>query len=540
MPNVRYVKNGGTKTTGNSTPDDWTTASNCYSSIQTAINAASLTADAQIILDDDTFTVTSLASATSSLPTGGVLTIISRSLNPANCVINFTDGGATSLKFNEASLNYSHHIEGIKFRKTSTHTVSGGALIGLTGETSLDTEFKNCIFADVTNNYANAGLCGYVQLSDGVPRTLTFTNCTFDNLVSAHNGGRWFAYAGTSGALTFFGCAFSNIAHVSSTDTNCTGGICGAGTVNITNCTINGMDVSTASLSAAMYAFICTQGTLNVDGLTASSITFTGGASGAVGIRAEGAYTIENTEFTDCSSTPSYANGVDGDRTNSVGGTVLAFGDSAQGTLTNHKTTRCISDFGVTAYCSQGGGGTFTNITSVDCTSRKEGVLYAGGWGDVTYNRFRLISPRIGLETAGGGAVQEGFGGAIYAHNHTNSTRNKTTTIRNGLIIGAHQLNGGDAGIRLRGLVEAYSHNVEITDVIMDNPGQVSQVSLRESALCALNVSGSGIVMTDGEDGLILAKNGVGVDSYSQPTDVKYNPVRRGTVARNSVERRRV
>lgn len=536
---VRHFSSTGTRASGNSTPGDWTDA-NCYnwSGIKAnGMNWGMATGDS-VILNDEAFVIDFLQTAASQATTGATLTVQSKSGDPGLCSVACNGATGSLWRFNHASKVLSALVSGITFSKSVTHTDASASMVHVTSVTSGDVEFSNCVFDGVTNAYTNAGLNGHFSISDGVAATLRFTNTQILNMTSSHLSGRYFGYVGSSATMVFSGCSISNVTHnTTGTAHHCTGGVYSAGQLQVFDCSL--ADCSNDSATDGEYAnepLFHAIGPCTIAGLTSTNVTNTGAKAGAAIATFEDAYSVSDTFSVDCVSTPSFINGVDGDRQNSVGGTFTAFGSSAQGTADRIRAIRCTGDFGSTFYFSQGAGGTITDLISEYCTARKEGAgVYAGGWGDVTVDGFRVVGATTGLETIG----FEGWGGAMYGHNHTNSTRDKTTRFLNGVISGCSQLQGGDAGIRVRGLHATYAHNVEISNVVVDNPGHTSQIGLHESASCALNVSGSGNAIMGGTQGLTLVKLGVGVDSYSSPAAIASTtrPVKWGVSNNASVSR---
>ena len=512
---VRHFSASGTRSSGNSTPDDWTNA-NCYafSTIKTNGTNWALSTGDEIIIDDGAHTIDFLQTAASGAASGSLITIRSRSGDPDLCSIDCNSGSGTLFRFNHASKVLSAYIYGIKIKKTTTHTVNGAALVHLTGATSGDVEFENCKFDSASLSAAGTGLNGFFSILDGISATLRFTGCQMSNMTSSTLSGLYFGYIGTLGTMVFADCDISDITHnTTGTAHHCTGGVQGPGGLVVINSSLT--DCSSTSATNGEYdnaPFFHPGNACTIMGLTSTRVTNTGAKSGATIALFKGPWTVSDTLSIDCVGTPAFINGVDGETQNTVGGTFTAFGEAAQGTATRIRAIRCKSDFGTTWYCSQGAGGVITDLISEYCTARKEGAgVYAGGWGDVTVDGFRVIGAVMGLETSG----FEGWGGAMYAHNHTNSTRSKTTRYLNGVISGCRQLLDGDSGIKVRGLNETYSHSVEITNVVIDNPGHASQIGLHETAGCALNVSGSGIVLLGGASAITKVRAGIGVDTYA-------------------------
>ena len=511
---VRHFSATGTRASGNSTPDDWTNA-NCFpiSALQTqGFNWSTMVDGDEIILDDGTHTFASLVTGTVTAPGGTTIRMRSRSGSAASCTLAFSDGGVPSIRSNNGSRALGLLFTGIRFTKSVDHTVSGSSLIQLINLAS-GVDFVDCAIDAITNTYTNAGVYGHMCIYDGVAATLRFTRTPITNLTSSHQSGLYFGYVGDLGLISFIDCPISNITNtVTGTAHHCTGGIVGPGGLSVLGGSLT--DCTSTSATVGDYAhesIFHPNGPCTIIGLRSERITNTGAKAGVCIAKMEGPYTISDTLSIDCVGAADFRPEEPTQRYTAVGGTYLAFGPGAQGTATRIRAIRCISCFGPAWYCSQGAGGVITDIFAEHCHARKEGIFYAGGWGDVTFDTFRIVGGETGSEPFD----FEGWGGAIYAHNHTLSTRAKTTRILNGVIYGHRQLQNGDAAIKVRGINATYPHTVEISNVVIDNPGYASQIGIHESASCVINVSGSGIVLNGGASGITKVRNGIGVDTYA-------------------------
>ncbi|MCA9368280.1 hypothetical protein KC887_08580 [Candidatus Kaiserbacteria bacterium] len=535
---VRHFSATGTKTTGDSTPGDWSNA-NCHpvTSLQTrGFNWPEMVTGDELILDDGSHSFAFIALGPAAAVTGTQIKLRSRSGSASGCTLNFTDGAGSSIRANNNTRAYSLLVSGIKLTKTVSHTVSGPALIQINGTATTEVEFADCIIDDFTNNYTNLGLQGYFGINDGIAAIMRFTRTQISNLTSTHAGGCYFGYVGTLAGMVFDSCDLSEINHTSTgTTSGCDGGITGPGTLSITNCTLTDCTNNAAAWGEyANDAFFHPLGACTINGLVASGITLTGSKSGACVLKAEGPFTLADCWAIDCSAIPGFINGVDGDHTNAVGGTFLTYGEAAQGTATRIRVIRCLADEGTAWYSSQGSGAIVTDIVAEDCIAWLEGVLYFGGWGDVSVDGFRIVGGESGVATYS----FEGWAGAFYGHNHTNSTRDKTTTIKNGIIIGHNQRQGGDAFIRMRGLISNFAHNVIVENVVVDNPGNSIQMGFIETAGCALNVSVRNVAINGGESTISIIGS-TGTRSISGVTELTAanRPTRWGVSQGNAARR---
>lgn len=495
------VKPTGTKTTGFSA--DWTDAE-CYPTLQEAINRGITSSDV-ITLDDTTHDIGSTNWGTSNAADGVHFVINSRSGNRDTCILDATSTSQSGMRLGRSGRNFTFEFSNIGLKKSVTHTISNAVFVHFEHTSALDCEFVGCRFFDTTVNYPATGATGYFRIPTGATRQLRFTNCLFDNLVSSHTGGRYFAFPSAGATLWFDGCTFSNITHNWTENSEALGGVNGDGIVKITNCTFSNITQNHAAGATLPHnSFISAEGHLEVDGATATNMVLTNGTAGAVLLRAQSTYNIRNVLGEDCVSTPTAG-------VNSVGGLVLAMGEAAQGVTENIMARRCTADHGTALYCSQGAGGTHRNIRSEYCTARSIGIVYFGGWGDNHLDGFAIIGCRIGEFI-----LFSNTAGSLYAHVHPSSPRSKSTSFKNGYLRGGRQLQGVEPGISVYNTNGSVSHNVEIENVVIDNPGSKYQLRVVTTPAGVINLTGSGITVDGGSDTLDLREDqGSGVRQLS-------------------------
>ena len=536
---VRHFKATGTLATNtDSTPDDWTDA-NCHpiSSLMTrGFSWSGMATGDQIIIDNGTHACPDIQTALFTGTSGVQPWITSRSGDPTQTTLTFSSATVTSIRGNNGSKVVPLKISGVTITNSAPHTVAGPVLMQVTGMDGSHITAENCRFIDSVNSYNNSGLNGFFSVSDGITATVTFTNCTIDNLTSTHTGGRYFAYIGTLATMIFDGCAISNITHnTTGTSNHTTGGVYGPGQLQVNNCTLS--DCTCTSATHGEYAndsFFHPLGQSSFTGLHASGITLIGAQGGAVVAKVEGPYTFEDCSATNCASYPGFINGVDGDHTNAVGGTFLPYGPLAQGTANKIRVRNCLADEGTGWYCSQGAGVVLTDLIVENCIAWLEGVLYFGGWGDVTVDGFRIVGCESGVATYS----FEGWSGAIHAHNHFNSTRSCTRVIRNGVIEGFNQRQDGYAAVRIRGLMPEYSHTVIVENLVIDSPGHSTQMGFHETEGCPLHVTVSNVAMNGGESSIEITGT-AGTKSIAQVVELTTanRPTRWGVSQGNAARR---
>lgn len=478
------VKVGGTKTTAtNSTPGDWSTASNYFNSIVDAITKGADAADHEIVLYDETHTLTDLNFGTANATTGTLWKISSAGGDPNNCILSFTTTTQPGMRLGRDTRAFTYEFTGIGFTRTNTNTANKAGLIYCEYDDVADVTFSDCIFRDASNVYSGVGAQTHFRFPPGLSaRTVTFTDCSFNALTSEYTGGIGLFNATAGNTVIFDGCVWSGCSTVWTGD-----GVEGAGAISGTadyeflNCQFDACTQEHQSSTViAMAGFINVNGDLVVDGLVVNDCIQTGGTAGDF-IRANSTFTVANMLFLRNVSTP----GEDTARWNSSGGGFRAITDSAQGTGDSIVSIDCVSDHGTALYVGDGAGGTWTNIIALRCHSRAQGNIYFGGWGDNTLDGFAILGALGGTESVTGST--DGVP-AIYAHlRPSGATRSKTTNISNGEIRCCRNALGKEAGICIKNESGTYIHTANISNVVMDNPGSITQLSLSETVNGIIN-----------------------------------------------------
>ena len=528
---IKYVSPTGTKTSGDSTPADYSNT-NCYATPKTALAAVTSgwTSSDEIIILDGTYPFNNLETNTASADTGTVIKFRSNSGDPTACILRSSSASLPFINANKgSSVVYSLSFTGITFTKTVTHTTSSvGVFTHFPQPHAGGIDFVDCKFIDTNFDYSGSSVYGYFNLGSNGARDTTFSNCVFDNLTSTSLGGLSLMTALWAGCtVDFTDCTFSNLTHIPKAGAGYAGGITGTLVVSVTNCVIDTVLVENpATIASANYPLFMVSAGITVNGLTASNITLTGGSTGPVVIHTTGPFDINNLKVTNCTSTPATD-------VNTTGGTFLANSEAAQGTGSNFTIDNCISNHGVGLYVTQGGGGTFTNINVNNSTSRVQGILDASGWGDCTIDGFSVTNCQTGTIID---PVDAGLGGGIYAHNHaTQATRVAVRSFKNGSIIGVtNNRDGGYNGIFIRNGNTTYSHDVEISNVVVDCPGQKYIIGFTESAGSSLNIFGGGNYVNGGDSSVEVDYLGSGSHSVNFS---EIGNVRQGITRKNSVVR---
>ena len=534
---VYHVSTTGTKTTGASTPDDWTNA-NCYATIKAAMDKVETSAD-EVIVADGTYSQSEITTTAAIAATGTTIRVRSFSNDPDACIIQGTSATAAAINNNKSGgVALGLHFKGFTLKKSVTHTSrTVPALVFHPQAAALDCEFENCkintVAIDIATGTSIYGFFG-IGNSGHTPRTLRFRDCAIEGLTSASDGGVSFANGVAGMACEMINTTLDGITHTNKIATGYGGGIAGGCNITLTNVTIGDLtiDLSASTNAESAFSFFLASGAtsvLTVNGLRVTGDTaISGGACGPVIATTFGPYTFNDIDVSGTvTSSPSAAGAPV-----SAGALFLANQISAQGSGANITARNCTGENGPVLYCSQGAGGVFTDFVALNCTARKEGIVYAGGWGDVTWEDFAIL----GCSTAYEPVEAVAGGGAIYAHNHLLSTRSKTTTIRRGQVIGCKQHLGGSAGLTLKAFHDAHSHDVVIDDLVLDSPGNDHEVWLQSAATALLNVTGQGLVLRGGAASVENRSDGPGTIALGAITEPQ-TLIKRGVVIGGNVLR---
>ena len=482
-----YVAVGGTRTTGRSTPGDWS-LENCYGAIQTAVNQG-WTSDDWIVLDDGNWSMTYLSVTTTAALTGATLKVRSRSLDRDLCSLNFTDRTNAGIRWNRADKLFGLHARGI--RVTSGEFTGATAVFLICNQPSNNLLFEEMDFCDASVNApGNAGINGFFQIGSVGTRTVTFRRVRFYNLSANLLSNLWFMTGIAGCKVVFDDCDFGVPAlgaitaqsnHLSS---GFTGGVSGPLDAEFINCRQNGVTITCAATNdVACYPFVYITGSLTIDGYDIKNTTLTGGNAGVFGVMAAGPYSVKRLHATNCSSLPA-------DTVNSVGGTFLAFSSNAMGSVEEVVSESCTSDFGTAMYWSQGASGVAKGVVAINCQSRVDSMVYSGGWGDTEAIGVVGVGCRYGT-----GSSHQALGGSgfFHAHNHTTlANRAKTAKYSHARLYDCKNADAETDGVDT---IYAYNHNgtyamtLEAVDIVADgSPGK--QILLSQSNGATFTVSG--------------------------------------------------
>ncbi|MDO9006973.1 MAG: hypothetical protein Q7U80_02005, partial [Thiobacillus sp.] len=247
---VRHVISGGTKTSGNSTADDWT-AANCYPTVATAIAASGIAAGDELILEHmQTHVVTAMIAKAlgivGSYVVRGRFARINNLVEPTSVISGSSSDGALFL-FNDTVNRADIEFSDLKFTKSVTHTDATRPYILHAAQKTGDITFTRCWIKGVTVAISGAtsyelGAINYAA-SPTAPATISYIYLTFEDITGTF---------GTGGA-----CLLSNNGYAAGTYkytgmvmrrlSMTTGGAGYYFSVNSTgSCTVNGFDVEDA------------------------------------------------------------------------------------------------------------------------------------------------------------------------------------------------------------------------------------------------------------------------------------------------------
>lgn len=448
---LAHVRSTGTRTTGASTPGDWSN-DNCYVNVSATV--AGWADDVTILLDDNNTIIETTHIKSSDFTGVTSLTISARSTLAtwaANATIelfNAGPGGAgTTIEINNLAF-------------TRTAPVTTGNARGLfyvegTGCTAFT--FNDCVFGDFAvdawDPVSKYGLL-YSSLST-VARTTTFNRCTYQNITTENP---WHASlircGGNNQIFNFVDCVWSGNRIELNEDSIVGWGLFGENNavISMTDCEVTDC-VVTAALTTTMcrpfyYSGVNTV-TINVDGITLTDCQV-GDVSAPVegngwGFHVKGPYSIERLHSINC--TYHYSPARDG-------GQLYFDTAAAVGLCSDISVENCASRSGVALFSSNGAGQKYSNIRAKDCTSIA-GPVYSGGYGSPTFEGVLIDRCNITND------------GVLFSRNNT-EVQNKTTVISNCTIVNCTTA-GSCAGIKIENNTVGFTMTATINNCISRN-----------------------------------------------------------------------
>ena len=440
---VYHFKSTGTRTTGESTPDDWSDA-NSYvtSAIVGMFNSSTPTPGDEFILDDESHTIDRLVAAGQTNMANGQVTVRGRSNDSSLCTIIFTRLATNSINLNPpAGTDVDYLLRGFRFGLSAPHTAPAHSVV------NESTRCAEVIFDDIdfsgleinkpelTSTIDRSPLVGGSTYGGARSRINRYRDCKWGNIAgvygAAGNGESCFLhYEQPEGTTIFEGtnqisdCSYRNLNTTSGTQAagrgyfHLLGDVQFNGNILVDTCTsdvafndafnrpvffINGGTSKSVSQAAGT--------SIEADGLVWTS----GRSSAALMMIDDTPYTLRKIQSKNSTSTPTpFAT----DR--GLGCNLLITRDGAQGTIEAAIAENCGSYFGPSIYYSQGGGGTCGTNIAIDCDVHS-GASYWGGWGDITIENQIIVG--TGVFDAEMGLLDAV---CLYSHIHTGSPRSIT------------------------------------------------------------------------------------------------------------------
>lgn len=470
---LAYIKSTGTRSSGESTADDWSDA-NCYplASFSTALDAVEGSSPAEVVLNDEEFTcnaislndnagtypltISSRSGSTTLVPNDGTTRMFQNTSVTNEAAVTFKDltfdGNATEMTFNDTLVLFSQSSGDITFEGVTWQnwTFSGATAVSPLFRQACNTTpryayLKNCTITGITHSTTeNDGLIE-AEVFSGQNHSLVIDGLTVSNTsLTASTGLSWglIAHAST-GECTISNLRVSNFTSTANGTSQTAGGIVrqvsAAGTLSVKGFT--GTDItlatSTSSSTDGLFKFTTT-GT--IEDCVVENLRRTGRESGSGG------------------------NSIGGLFTSAAGGNV---------TSTNTEVRNSGGFYGLGGYATGGGACTINNGRVLNCDDNAQLSLgganlnglayYGGGDGDFTLNDCTVY----GITQQNTPGTEQGL--AIYSH-HVDRTSDttKATTINN-VTVGGVATDADTFAVRLSIDYATATHNATITGLYVDD-----------------------------------------------------------------------
>jgi hypothetical protein len=446
---VRHVKNGGTKTTGNSTADDWTLA-NCYGSLATAVGASGNGAGDEVILEDgETHVVAAMIAE--SLGFVGAYTIRGRTARSDNAVIptavisGSSASGAIFL-FNDTTNRADIEFRDVGVTKSVTHTDATRPYFVQTSQKTGDLKITRCWVYDISVAISGAtsyrmGAINYAASPTAAARC-SYAGLTFSNITGVFGTGSCtllFETGNQTSTLTYeyAGLAYQNISATF------------AGPFRLSQATSHNrtkvvdFDVSDVILTG----------------------TYVSGGSGDVlrleprvvvsGVEEYGSAYLRNVKIKDVLITTPYANAIISsygstdaknilginvvldstihDSTSGIGCLITVFGNLLPklNSISRVRAYRCQSKFGTAVYVSNSANCVVDTVWAEECRCGN-GIFYKGGNGEGAWSNLVAVNnERIDVIGSAAALVFHGQNGGS-----SGDTRNCTIGLRDSVFAG--------------------------------------------------------------------------------------------------------
>ena len=498
------VKSTGTRTSGISTPGDWSDA-NCWATANMTNCYGAMSDNDEMILNDEDHNLTSQINTTKISGSATIkITVKSRSGDPELCAIRGKIDGIRALLIRKnGTPTLSIDYQNIRFTHDNDLSSNEGMIFRVDGTNIGTIDFQNCIIGPFINTTATTHSSKLFE-SDANNMTIKFTQGTrFENItLSGTRSILWTIQTNTTavfdscvfsnidldivgagfGAFQFKGiglivnnCIFNNIT-IDGDGSNTIRGVWmhnwSSGRSSFTDNVVNNLTVGNATVQGA---FIYFNGPHTVTGLTVNRLTIPNGGA-------------------------------------SLGGCVLAIYATASGSYMDWLIQDSSGVFGTVFYLSAGASAKATGIRAIDCKCQA-GNIYLGGSGNVTVEGYLALN-----------CVCSDSGAGIYSHNNSTVTpNNKVANLRNITIKGCTRYgvvvnpntSGKDAGIWLAqpSSTNTIIHNLD--NIAIDCPMLMYELWMNKAGTSAHTIN-LDYCAIDGK----LAENGVIVNETNSINDL--------------------
>jgi len=432
----------GTKTSGSSTPGDFSDA-NSYSSIKTAIN--NTTGSDNVVIDDGTYVELSTSNASNGPGGGATVTVKSRNTDASLVTWDCSSTTAANLVVNDAVTNWD--LQDITLTKTLSTPINNLDLI-IRQNAAASTTLTRCVISGI--NVSEAAITNFQGLLiDKTAGTFIITGgLTVSDITASIN---------RLAALLHFKDTTTTIDDITFSNISITqgGAFIGTGLVLVADTTAHTF-THTGTITATAVTIECTDdngditggavgvksdATLNDIDLTDITVTMTEGSCDGVGVFLSGTTSFGSITC-DNATLVVPAGRTQGSQTGrSHGGAVFMGLDGSVITGTRVVASNGTSIIGSGLYINGDCDVTLGSLMMINNIDSGYGTFYIGGWGNVIVNNILGTGNVIDNSSTIEGPTH---GGVIFAYLHESATQNRTVTI-NGAVIANNSVSKGDS-----------------------------------------------------------------------------------------------
>lgn len=429
-----------------STPATGWTAGNCHPALTQVIINAMTTGD-EIIYNDGVHPHAAAMNVGNALSATALFTIKSRNADASlTTIMSSITGNSPMFAVNPAAASGELHevtFEDVTFSHSGVADAAGGCIMSCVNDAGSQT-FTRCHFKDITHTKATTGTNGMlIQPTTATnPRTLTFTECVFENIItSAIERPMIMSLTTAVNNAVFTNCQITNCSHTYTTGSKVGGGegfiYHNIGTATLT---IDGMTISNCSHNGddavnvrGLIISTVTGGASDIKNVTASYITETGTATGSQGCLFTFQNTNDNNSLENChiSHSTNHFNG------NSTGCLVTSVGSpSAIGDPTIVRMKNCSAHNNSGFYGSVADGTAGGKIIATGCTGYNNSGWKAGaGNGGASIDGIDFYSggsggmELYGCSTYGALGFSTSSSASVFVMNNTSTSPNQAKAV---------------------------------------------------------------------------------------------------------------